>query len=331
MSKISVIVPVYKCHAYLDRLLSSIAMQDVSEGNEFEVVLCDDCDGIGGYETFVERYSPMMNIRLVQCDHNLGPGGARTEGMKTCADSDYIMFCDSDDAMITDRAIDMLLWEIKDKDADVVCSRFIEELHDRTYNNHEPDMVWVFAKMYKNEFLKKHNIFINETRSNEDTGFNKLIQLMDAKVVVCPAITYMWHYQTGTITRIDNHKYTYADGLRGSFWNHAWAFEQADDREVSADKLIDFMLHFLPRGYFMLMEADQNAPQEHEENWKSAVDCYQRTLPEFVKLGLVPEQRVISAFMEVQNEGPKKAYPYVTYGDFLEEIGYYKDLEGELK
>lgn len=327
MAKISIIIPVYKCHEYLDRLLASIAMQDLTEGNTFETVLCDDCDGIGGYEKFVERWSPFMNIRLVKCPENLGPGGARTVGLRTCGDSDYIMFCDSDDALATDRAIEMLLNGIRAKDSDVCVARFIEELCDRTYNNHQPDMVWLFAKMYKNKFLKENNLEINNTRSNEDTGFNKLISLLTDKIDVIDGITYMWHYQPNTITRKDKHKYTYADGLRGSFWNHAWAFEEADKRKVRMEKLIPYMTDFLARGYFAIIEADTFDSAEHEANWNAAIDCYQRTLSELTKIGMVSEQDMINSFMKVNNATEHKGYPYCTYSDYLESLGFYKDLE----
>lgn len=93
--KISFILPVYNVEKYIERCLSSIFEQDVSE-DDFEVVIVNDCT-LDNTMSIIENWRILhKNIRLVEHDKNKGLGAARNTGLKI-AKYDYIWFIDTDD------------------------------------------------------------------------------------------------------------------------------------------------------------------------------------------------------------------------------------------
>ena len=90
---ISVIVPVYRVEAYLDRCVQSILAQDM---RDFELILVDDAspDGSGAIcRRFAEQDS---RVRYIRKDENTGPSDARNVGINA-AQGEYLSFVDSDD------------------------------------------------------------------------------------------------------------------------------------------------------------------------------------------------------------------------------------------
>lgn len=95
---ISVIVPVYKCEAFLRTCLDSILSQTFEQ---FEVICVDDCtpdNSIPIVEEFMQRDA---RVSLIRHQRNLGLGGARNTGIKH-ARANFIASADSDDSMKPD-------------------------------------------------------------------------------------------------------------------------------------------------------------------------------------------------------------------------------------
>lgn len=89
---ISVIIPVYKVEAYLDRCVKSILSQSY---RDLEIILVDD----GSPDRCGERcdnYAALDNRIKVIHQKNAGPSGARNAGLDICC-GDYVCFVDSDD------------------------------------------------------------------------------------------------------------------------------------------------------------------------------------------------------------------------------------------
>ena len=96
MSKISVIVPVYKTEAYIHRCVDSILSQTFTD---FELVLVDDGspDNCG---TICDEYAEKDNRVRVFHQENRGQAAARNLALDWIfrnSDSDFISFVDSDD------------------------------------------------------------------------------------------------------------------------------------------------------------------------------------------------------------------------------------------
>ena len=108
--RLSIIVPVYNAEDYLDRCLISIVEQDFAS---YEVILVDD----GSSDS-----SPMICDRYSAADprfrsihkKNGGVSSARNAGLDL-AKGEYIMFVDSDDALLPD-SLEMMFEHVSDED-----------------------------------------------------------------------------------------------------------------------------------------------------------------------------------------------------------------------
>lgn len=103
MSKISIIVPIYKTEQYLGRCVDSILAQTFTD---FELILVDDgspdnCPAI--CDEYAER-----DVRVVVIhQQNQGAAASRNVGLDV-ATGDYLIFCDSDD-MVSPRWLEHLI------------------------------------------------------------------------------------------------------------------------------------------------------------------------------------------------------------------------------
>lgn len=97
MSKptITVIVPVYKAMATLDRCVESVVSQDVA--GRLACILVDDGSPDDSGKLCDAWAARDPRVTVIHQD-DLGVSGARNSGL-AAADSEYIVFLDSDDAL----------------------------------------------------------------------------------------------------------------------------------------------------------------------------------------------------------------------------------------
>ena len=123
---ITVIVPVYKVEAYLDRCVQSIVDQTY---RDLEVILVDDgspdtcpvmCDSWG------QKY---RRIKVIHKE-NGGLSDARNAGLRA-AQGEYIAFVDSDD-WIAPEMLDILLSKMLETDSDIVSCDAVRVWEDET-------------------------------------------------------------------------------------------------------------------------------------------------------------------------------------------------------
>lgn len=313
MSKVSVIVPCYKCHSYLDRLLASLAMQTMYGDHEFEVMLVNDCCPEGSYDSFVKFWKKKMTIGTIDCSVNGGPGKARQIGIDNTS-SDYIMFADSDDAYMGDIALDVMMSAMDDGESDIILGKFIEETRNHSYIEHDHDLVWVFAKIYKRKFLEDNNIRFNDTRANEDTGFNQVCGGLTERINTIENPIYIWHYQPNTITRINDHAYTHGDGFRGCFANHAWAHHELQERGVDIKEKV---LLFLAKAYYMFEDMWRNGKAEEKElNCEYVYMYFSEIVHPMLENGLTYSE-IMTTATNYMKQVPCSIVPEHTFFDFL--------------
>lgn len=92
MVKVSVVIPVYNCEAYIERCIKSLLKQSLKE---VEIVLVDDGskdNSLKICQSYAEKYS---NVKVKHIE-NSGAATARIEGIRM-ATGQYIGFVDSDD------------------------------------------------------------------------------------------------------------------------------------------------------------------------------------------------------------------------------------------
>ena len=232
---IDVIIPAYNAHEFIGLTLSSIAFQDCVD--MLNVYIVDDCSK-NDYNDFVKYYSNFMNIKELKLKNNSGPGCARQFGIDN-SNSEYLLFIDSDDVLTDNYAIRRLYNALVDTDSDISVGGFYEE-KDFGFMFHDVSYVWMHAKMYKRKFLIKNQIRFNESRANEDCGFNHLCYLCGASYVEVPGVSYIWRNNTSSITRVNNGE-TFRKNIKSFTYNMMWSLSEALKRNFHIDRFSDIV------------------------------------------------------------------------------------------
>lgn len=302
--KLDIIIPTYNAKETLERTLSSIAIQQGIE--DVDVYLINDASNYN-YKEFIDYYSKFFNIKEITLDKNQGPGAARRIGLEK-TNNPYIVFIDSDDYFFSPLSVKLLYDTIVETKSDLVVTDFLYERDNekviRPYNT-----VWLHGKIYKREFLEKNNITFNDTRANEDNGFNRLILLSNPNLYYLPKTTYVYYENKDSITRKNNRAYR-LDGLEGYTYNLNWAMKKALERDLNKIDIALTALEVLVYMYHYYMELDN----EKVINWSKETYRIYNDLKE----NLTNEQ--INDY--VTNINPQTpVVKYLTFDEFIEKVG----------
>ena len=219
MSKISVIVPVFKVEAYLPRCIDSILKQTFSD---FRLILVDDgspdkCPEI------CDKYAELDNRVVVIHKKNEGLSAARNSGIdfvfeKNC--SDWISFIDSDD-WIHEKFLETLFnavsennvpiasccWQRIDEEKDAIqpedfSSTLISPSEDykSRRNNYDVDTyAWRF--LYHKDLFKNIRYPVGKHWEDLSTTYKLLFQA--DKVAHTSAVLYYYFARNDSIARAD--------------------------------------------------------------------------------------------------------------------------------
>ncbi|RLI45074.1 hypothetical protein DRO61_11315 [Candidatus Bathyarchaeota archaeon] len=231
MKKIDVIIPIYKAHDTIKFTLSSIGMQRVVD---YQTYLIVDGEEQGSYEYLKEQF----DIEIMYMSKNGGPGVARQYGLDN-TQVPLISFIDADDTYISSISLYQQQLAFKQKTIAMVSTSFAEEYKDHTLKIKEKDMIWMHGKMYRRAFIDKYDIRFNETRANEDVGFNTQCQCYANKqedIRLSRNITYLWQWRDDSIVRSNNQSYIYNESIKGYVINKIYAFTRVlDQRDINDD------------------------------------------------------------------------------------------------
>jgi len=118
---ITVVIPVYRVEAYIERCVRSLMAQTL---DEVELVFVDDCspdDSIAVLRRVLAEYSGQhCRVRILRHEQNRGLPAARNTGLAV-ATGDYVLHCDSDD-YLPPNALKVMYEAACRSDADIVYS-----------------------------------------------------------------------------------------------------------------------------------------------------------------------------------------------------------------
>ena len=311
---IDVIIPAYNAKDTIFKTLSSLAIQrDI----DFNVYIVNDCSEYD-YSNYVEYFSKYYKIEEITLKENLGPGGARNEGIKR-TNSEYIIFIDSDDYLYAPYSLKKMFNSIKENNGDILISSFIYERDNERIIKKE-DYTWLHGKVYRREFLNNNNIGFNGTRANEDNGFNRLILLLNPKIIYLDEVTYVYSENPTSITRKNNRAYK-LDGLEGYIYNMKWAMEEAMKRNCDLYNIADFSITVLISMYFYYLDLYSNPNVDNILKWsKNIIDLYNS-----VNININEECiniRINSFKKRFASEG-KYYEEIIDYNDFIKKVENY--------
>lgn len=213
-AKISVVVPVYNVEEFLPKCLDSLIGQTYKN---IKIICVDDGSTDGSLKT-LRDYEKKDKRILVTSKKNGGLSSARNAGLKKC-DTEYVMFCDSDDYYASRMCEKMLSTIEKDNSDLVVCTQNViylthDEMResDRNYYRlnyvgkqyiHEELVlktdVSVLNKIFRMDIIKKHNIEFPEGLNNEDFYFYNAYMSVSSSISFVNQKLYNYVRREGSI------------------------------------------------------------------------------------------------------------------------------------
>lgn len=300
VKKIDVIIPAYKAQNTIERTLASIVMQSIVD--KVSVIIVNDADETG-YSKFVEQFSPYMEIKEISLKKNGGPGVARQYGIDN-SDSDYFTCIDADDTFANAFSLEVLFRAAETNPGyHTIVGSFIEQHEHLMFLNHSNDMVWMFGKMYTRAFINKYHIRFNETRANEDNGFNTIIRLVSSeyeKIMFLSDVVYFWHHKADSITRINDNQYSYDQSFIGYTDNMIYAIKHAR-KEKPFNSYIDmWAIQVMAQLYNYYYQTVKRDKRFIKQNYEYCVKYYNEIYKDLEKK--IPEKDISDIFAQTLSE-----------------------------
>lgn len=305
---ISLIIPIYKAEPFLPRLFENLEAQGVFfDDKEFgEVIFVNDGSPDNSEKIILEYSNKHPWVRYIR-QENQGQHIARNTGIDA-AKGEYIAFMDQDDAYTPD-SLSVMLDCARRKEADILRGNFamlkdLEYYKWQSYscNNsgegdstngieyilrknglHYDDFVW--ASLYKKDFLKKNNFrFHPDVSYSEDAAFIWMVFPEAKKVVSLSSIVYIW------IQRDDSE-------------SHTTSIDHRLKREKNAEKLSVFMFSLLRK-----FRSRNDVPKQilHMLLLGSYWSCY-KYFGTLVKFRGLTKEEIEPTIKRLKEEG---VYPY---------------------
>lgn len=281
MKKVDVIIPAFKAQNTIARTIASVITQSIVD--EVMVTIVNDDDGIG-YAKFIEQFSPFVDIKEISLSVNGGPGVARQYGIDN-TEAPYFTCIDADDTFAGAFALETLYRSMKANPGyHTVVGAFVEQHENLQFLNHTNDLVWMFGKLYTREFINKYKIRFNETRANEDNGFNTIIRLVSSeqeKIMFISDIVYYWHHKEDSITRINNAQYSYDQSFVGYTDNMIYAVQCAKKQKPFNSYIDMWAIQVMCQLYLYYYQTVKRDPRFVEQNYKSCKKYYKEVFKHF--------------------------------------------------
>ena len=317
--KIDVIIPAYKAQWTIEKTLSSIVMQSIS--NKLTVTIVNDADWIW-YEKFVNQFKEFIDIREITMDVNGWPWVARQVGIDATT-SPYFTCIDADDTFAGAFALEILLrWVELNPEYHTIIGSFAEQHPHLNFINHSQDLVWMFGKLYTRSFCEKYKIRFNETRANEDNGFNTIIRLVSSeqeKIMFLPDIVYYWHDKPDSITRINNAQYSYDQSFVGYTDNMIYAINHAKEVKRDNPYINQWAVQVMAQLYNYYYQTVKRDPRFTEQNYSYCVKYYNEVYKD-IKMPKQDIEDIFAQTLSEQAQNMKDNIPDKTIYQFIKEL-----------
>ena len=212
---ITVFIPAYNAHEYIEYAIMSLASQTIRDF--MKVVIIDD-GSEQGYKNVIDKFSRYIKIEEVTQPVNMGVGAARQKALDIL-DTKYFAFLDADDIYIDSTVFEFFYNQMESNpDYIAIFGQVYEETKPYSYILQDHTDAWVFGKIYRSSYIKKNNLFFPPTRGNEDSVFNISLGgcLDDNEMVVnYEKPIYLWRYAAKSLTRKNNFEFFFNQDLKG--------------------------------------------------------------------------------------------------------------------
>ena len=229
MYKYSVIIIIKNTKKYLEKCLDSVVNQTF---HNFEIIVVDDCSNESSQDIIDQYQLGIIPIQYIYLKKNCGPGGARNRGLEI-AKGEYILFIDSDDWIDIDclqkatpilekeqadigmyslvRNYDMVVTEpyykCKYEDIQTLNGVTAFKIMSGKYDFGITISPSPVNKIYKRDYLMKHEITFLEDVYYEDIFWGFRTMLANGKIVTIPNTKYHHYRRIGSIVQSISEKH----------------------------------------------------------------------------------------------------------------------------
>lgn len=317
--KLDVIIPAYNAHDTIDKAIASVVMQKIDPEDEVQIIIVNDASPDGSYHDCARFWATLgIPVGVVDRKENGGVGQARQSGIDA-GDGDCFTVLDADDVFGSPFALRVFLDGMK-LGYDLVMGQFVEETEQKTMITHGPNYVWMHGKCFSRKFVLENGLRFNETRYNEDVGYNSVVHNLTDNVLYVPQVVLIWQHNAGSTVRAKHEHYCYGYGWRSFIENMSWAEAELRKREVPEEKITDFLSQAVARMYWNSMTGHEHLPEEEQENWKAMRAFYKKTLSLYADS--LDMEKLRGGYFKVAEETPMTSVPYMTFEGFLKKLGF---------
>lgn len=221
---LDIIIPQYnEDENVIKYLLNSINNQKDVDFSQVKITIVNDCSNVKLSDSFLNSFNN-LNISYIENDKNTGPGLARQKGIDN-TNSDFIMFCDSDDELYDLNSLHVITDFISKYEPLYLVTNIVVEIGNEgkyiEIKKGKDTYPWMHGKVYKRSFLNENDIrFHPLIRHLEDSYFTtSILGVIDPKkIAYLDYATYRWKNNNKSLTR-DTKKYSYAVNTFDDFFN----------------------------------------------------------------------------------------------------------------
>lgn len=219
---VSLIIPVYNVEKYIERCFTSITSQSYKN---YECIFVDDFSSDGSNRILrglISAYNGPGAFKLLNHGRNQGLSVARNSGIDT-ASGDYVLFLDSDDALLPDCIENLVSLAMKYPGVDIVqgSAVTVNEKNQPAYNyTIDADMpefsdnhlaiafelldktkipVTAWNKLIRTDYIRTHSLMFLPGIIHEDNHWCFLSAAVVSSMAFCKIPGYRHHIRTGSI------------------------------------------------------------------------------------------------------------------------------------
>ena len=276
---LDIIIPQFKENEYkIKPLLDSINNQKDVDFDNIKLTIVNDYSDVVLSNDFLNGF-PNLVINYIRNDKNTGPGLARQKGIDN-TNSDYIMFCDSDDELYDDKALFVITEFISVHEPNYLVTNIAVEGINNTLiiKKGKKTFPWMHGKVFKRKFLLDNEIrFSPNVRHLEDSYFTTCLvgSINPDEICYLDFTTYLWKRNQESLTRKNNSTYmvdTFDDFYNSPIFTYEFLVKKNSYLKFSY--LISSTL-----GIFIVL----NSNLFDKEEYSSKKEFYINKLKEFVK------------------------------------------------
>ena len=331
MKFITVGIPAFKAEGHICDCLASIQIQSIK--NEIAIIIAKD-NPSDNYE-FVKKRFPDLDITILDCKENTGPGLARQRCLDA-ATTEWITWIDADDVFIHPMSIEFLKMGIQPNVIEVQGTFFQEvdannPMGMRFVPRNDVGHPWVFGRLYNVKFLKDSGIGFTSLRAMEDGQLNWKIRMTiegsPLKINVIDAPIYLW--RTGSehsITRIgvdENNipQYNYDLCQWGATVASINAIKFCRKKNPFNGSIARFTTEMMVGQYFTYIECLGRKPIFAKQNFYNAKKFYHECYKEIESQ---IDDKILKDMYTMQLAGKAQdligIIPEITFFDFMERV-----------